>query len=72
MRSLFMKREDADKEDLRSDETAPGVRLIKQVWKINTDKPPREKAPERVNHDIYHVPSRKNDVPRRQFGDGRV
>jgi hypothetical protein len=54
----------------RADETAPGVKLLKQVWNIKTDKPQRESAPQNVAHDIYHVPERKPEVPRRHMGNG--
>ena len=53
--------------DLQADETAPGVRLLKHVWNIDTKKKPRSTAPNDVPHDIYSVPTRANDVPRRQY-----
>ena len=66
-----MNGEEESFDDGNSADTAPGVRLIKKVWNIKTTKPPREKPPEQVVHDIYHLPSRKNEVPPRHHGVAR-
>lgn len=54
--------------DLSGEDTAPGVRLIKNLWKIRTEKTPPEKAPVEVAHDIYQMPSRSQNIPRRHRG----
>ena len=53
----------------KSNQTAPGLRMLKQVWNIKTTKPQREKPPTDVVTDIYHVPSRKTGFPRRVHGN---
>jgi hypothetical protein len=67
-RDLFARSDDPTGDELQADDTAPGVKLIKQVWKIGDEKPLREKAPKDVAHDIYHVPDIKRDVPSRPPG----
>jgi hypothetical protein len=42
--------------------TAPGVKLLKELWDISTEKPAAEPAPENVNTDIYAT---RVGVPRR-------
>ena len=68
-RDYFMKREPIPAEDPKSDDTAPGVRLLKKVWNIEPVKPRRDPAPSNVGHDIYNVPTRKSEIPPRQYGD---
>ena len=63
-----MKREEPHADEPRADETAPGLRVIKEVWDIKTPKVPRDAVPRTVPHDIYNVPVRKDDVPRRSGG----
>ncbi len=53
----------------KSNQTAPGVKMLKQIWNIKTAKPAREKPPTDVVTDIYRVPSRKNGFPRRVHGN---
>ncbi|MFH0908493.1 MAG: hypothetical protein V1929_07010 [bacterium] len=55
--------------DSKSNQTAPGVKRLKQVRNIKTAKPRREKPPSGVVTDIYHVPARKHGFPRRVHGD---
>lgn len=50
-------------------QTAPGVKMLKQIWNIKTNKPQREKPPADVVTDIYRVPSRRNGFPRRIHGN---
>lgn len=64
----IMKRDDQPEKGPSADETAPGVKLLKKVWNIDTKKPVRPAAPRDVAHDIYHVPERKKDMPRRTPG----
>ena len=52
----------------KPDETAPGVRALKQLWNIPS-KPPKQKPPDDVVSDIYRVPARKNGVPPRSRGN---
>lgn len=52
-----------------ANETAPGVRLLKHAWGINTKGAPREDAPEAVVHDIYSVPPRRRAIPCRHTGE---
>lgn len=53
----------------KSNQTAPGLKVLKQVWNIKTTKPAREKPPADVVTDIYKVPARKNGFPRRVHGN---
>ena len=55
--------------DERAGETSPGVRMLKQVWGIRgkKDERPRDPVPQ-VGSDIYNVPVRSNEVPRRRHG----
>ena len=48
-------------------ETAPGIRMLRNLWNIPKEKPPREQAPKDVPHDIYSVPNARI-IPRRYHG----
>ena len=54
-------------EDTDPQETAPGIRMLRNLWNIPKGKPPREQAPKDVPHDIYSVPSSRI-IPRRHHG----
>lgn len=50
----------------RADETAPGVRMLKDVWNIQSGKKPRDSIEHgSVSSDIYKVPSTGNNIPHR-------
>jgi hypothetical protein len=40
--------------------------LICREWDIPLEKPPMERAPEQVSHDIYSVPDAPGTVPSRR------
>ena len=50
----------------RADETAPGVRLIRDLWNIAPEKTRSDKVVTAVTSDIYCMPDHKNGVPPRQ------
>jgi hypothetical protein len=45
-------------------ETAPGVRLLRELWDIPREKKRQERIPKDVSSDIYDTGSKAN-VPRR-------
>ena len=49
----------------KSEDTSPGVRMLKDVWRIGADRKIPEPPPESVETDIYKVPSHKTSIPRR-------
>lgn len=65
----LFKRDDRRAEpEPQADETSPGVRMLKDVWHIDTSKKPRETPPPQVSSDIYHLPSRNGQIPHRRHG----
>ena len=57
----------ADTADTGARQTAPGVKMLKDVWRIEDGKKEKEMPPPDVPTDIYCVPkSRPN--PRRRRG----
>jgi hypothetical protein len=60
-----MKSNRHDKRDEPANQTAAGVRLMRELWDIPRDKPPPEKPPADVVTDIYCVPDHKHNIPRR-------
>ncbi|HEY8241448.1 MAG TPA: hypothetical protein VIH35_08375 [Kiritimatiellia bacterium] len=62
------KPEPPDGADSKSKQTAPGVRMLKQIWNIPTKRVSKETVGEVVS-DIYRVPPRKNGIPPRSRGN---
>ena len=46
----------------------PGVRMLRRVWRLDDGKQAREEPPPSVSSDIYHVPARQQEIPRRHHG----
>ena len=65
---FFKKPERRESPEPQADETTPGVRMLKDVWHIDTEKKPREAPPAQVSSDIYHLPPRNGQVPHRHHG----
>lgn len=45
-------------------ETTPGVKVLKQLWDINTDTKKNQDV-QNVNSNIYAMPTKVRQVPRR-------
>lgn len=66
MYSYGVKRNQSDDE---ASKTSPGVRMLKDVWGIGRKPEERKREPiPQVGSDIYNVPARSNEVPRRKHG----
>lgn len=55
-------------EEPKAGDTAPGVRMLKDVWHIEAPKKAREVADGAVSHDIYNTPVRSGGIPPRHHG----
>jgi len=56
-------------EPYQATDTVPGVRLLRAIWDIPKEKPPRVVAPENVSTNIYDTRSRPREIPRRRQPD---
>jgi len=50
---------------IKASETAPGVRLLRELWDIPRDKGAKEPAPSDVRTDIYNTPLGGQHIPPR-------
>lgn len=48
--------------DDSAEETAPGLRMLREIWHINTKPVRNDTAPEKVNSDIYNMPATSRRV----------
>lgn len=51
-----------------SKNTTPGVKMLKEVWHIDTEKKKKAMPPPGVPTDIYCIPKQRH-MPRRQGGN---
>ncbi len=59
---------DIPEEDWESTQTAPGVRMLKDLWNIPSSRPKDSVQSGATSSDIYSVPDRRNSIPRRRQG----
>jgi len=65
--NLFGKKVPDKKDDQPADQTTPGVRMLKEVWDIKTEKK-HDRVEGPVSSDIYARKPRNQGIPPRHHG----
>lgn len=65
--NFFGKKLPDKKDDQPANQTAPGVRILKEVWDIKSEKK-QERVEGPVNSDIYARKPREQGIPPRHHG----